>query len=90
MTALEVRPNIEVATFRPMDRDHSATPRDPTLWPVRIFRLGEEPGDDLSATTTPGQRLEMVWTLRDRMWELTGRPIPTYSRSEMPIKIIRS
>ncbi len=72
-----------------MDRDHSAIPRDPTRWPVRVFRLGEEPGDDLSATTTPGQRLEMVWTLRDRMWELTGRPIPTYSRSEMPIKIIK-
>ena len=73
-----------------MDRDHSTTPRDPTLWPIRVFRLGEEPGDDLSATTTPGQRLEMVWTLRDRMWELTGLPIPTYARSEMPIKIIRS
>lgn len=73
-----------------MERDHSTTRRDPTLWPIRIFRLGEEPGDDLSDTTTPGQRLEMVWTLRDRMWELTGQPIPTYSRSEIPIKIIRS
>lgn len=73
-----------------MERDHSTTRRDPTLWPIRIFRLGEEPGDDLSDTTTPGQRLEMVWTLRDRMWELTGQPIPTYSRSEMPIKIIKS
>ena len=72
-----------------MPHDHSALPRDPALWPVRVFRLGEEPGDDLSASTTLSQRLEMVWTLRDRMWELTGRPVPTYSRSDMPIRIIR-
>ncbi len=72
-----------------MPRNSAAFPRDPALWPVRVFRLGEEPDDDLSASTTPGQRLEMVWTLRDRMWELTGRPVPTYARSEMPIRIIR-
>jgi hypothetical protein len=73
-----------------MDRDEAAPRRDPARWPVRVFRLGEEPGDDLSATTTVGQRIAMIWMLRDRMWELTGRPIPTYSRSEMPVRIIRS
>jgi hypothetical protein len=73
-----------------MDRDRSAIPRDPAVWPLRVFRLGEEPGDDLSLTTTLGQRLEMVWLLRDRMWELTGLPVPSYSRADMPIRIIRS
>ena len=63
--------------------------RDPSKWPLRVYRLGEEPGDDLSATTTLAERLEMMWTLRDRMWELTGRPLPTYRRSEIPIVVVR-
>jgi hypothetical protein len=54
-------------------------------WPVRKFRLGSEPGPDLSATTTPEQRLEMVWPLTLEAWALTGRPIPKYSRSETPV-----
>jgi hypothetical protein len=58
-------------------------------WPIRIYRLGEEPGDDLSALTTPEQRLEMVTLLTARMWELTGQPFPSYARSAMPVRIIR-
>ena len=55
-----------------------------------VFQLGREPADDLSATTTAAERLEMVVILSRRMWELTGRPIPVYSRSEMPVQLIRS
>ena len=58
-------------------------------WPVRVYRLGEEPGDDLSAVTTPEQRLEMVAVLTQRMWELTGHPAPSYRREEMPGRVIR-
>jgi len=53
------------------------------LWPVRIFRLGEEPGDDLSAVTTAEERLAMVGELSRRMWELTGRPVPSYPRAAL-------
>lgn len=56
---------------------------------ARVFRLGEEPGDDLSATTTPEQRLEMVAELSRRMWELSGRPRPAYTRAAMPGRVIR-
>lgn len=63
--------------------------RDPARWPVHVYRLGEEPGEDLSATTTLTERLEMMWILRDRMWELTGRPVPSYRRSEIPIRLVR-
>jgi hypothetical protein len=55
-------------------------------WPIRKFRLGSEPGPDLSAITTPEQRLEMVWPLTLEAWALTGRPIPKYSRSEIPVR----
>jgi hypothetical protein len=57
--------------------------------PARVFRLGDEPGDDRSAVTTPEQRIEMVAELSRRMWELTGRPVPTYTRASMPGCVIR-
>lgn len=56
---------------------------------IRVFRLGEEPGDDLSSTTTAEDRLEMVFELSRRMWELTGRPLPTYDRRNIPVRIVR-
>ncbi|MBI4421881.1 MAG: hypothetical protein HY560_13740 [Gemmatimonadetes bacterium] len=58
-------------------------------WPVRVYRLGEEPSDDLSGTTTPEQRLEMVAQLSQRMWELSAKPVPSYSRADMPGRVLR-
>jgi len=59
-------------------------------WQAHVFRLGEEPpGDDLSAVTTAEQRLEMVWELTAWMWELSGQPLPSYSRADMPVRVIR-
>lgn len=56
---------------------------------ARVFRLGEEPNDDLSATTTPEERLAMVDVLSRRMWELSGRPMPSYTRRSMPVAVRR-
>jgi len=58
-------------------------------WPIRIFPLGEEPRDDLAATTTVKERLAMVTLLSERCWKLTGKSIPTYSRATMPGRVIR-
>lgn len=63
--------------------------RDPSNWPVKVYRLGDEPGDNLAAETTADERLEMMWVLRDRMWELTGRPLPGHARRDTPIRIVR-
>ncbi|MGH7656032.1 MAG: hypothetical protein ACREN6_15355 [Gemmatimonadaceae bacterium] len=63
--------------------------RDPSKWPVRIFRLGSEPRDDLLPSTTAEQRLEMVATLSRRAWELTGRAVVPIPRSEWPIVVRR-
>lgn len=57
-------------------------------WPVRILAHGEETGDDLSASTTPEERIEMVWDLSRRMWLLTGRPLPHTARKDLPVRII--
>lgn len=58
-------------------------------WPIRIYRLGEEPSEDLSATTTPKERLAMVEELTREAWELAGLPWPTYRRSEIPVRWFR-
>jgi hypothetical protein len=59
-------------------------------WPIRVYKLGEEPADDLSATTTAAERLAMMWPLTLQVWALTGRPLPDYKRSETPIRVVPS
>jgi len=59
-------------------------------WPIRVYRLGEEPGDDLSARTTPAQRLAMMWPLAREAWAVAGRALPSYGRNETPISIRRT
>ena len=56
-------------------------------WPVRVFALGEAPGDDLSATTTPEQRLAMMWDLALEAWQLSGRELPAYDRAATPVTL---
>jgi hypothetical protein len=58
--------------------------RSPADWPVRVVPLSED-RPDLSATTTPEQRLAMVWELTVEAWAWAGLPIPDYPRSAMPV-----
>ena len=58
-------------------------------WSLRVFRLGEEPTEDLSATTTVAERLAMMWPLALDAFAMTGQPMPTYTRDEMPGRVIR-
>ena len=59
-------------------------------WPVRRYRLGEEPGDDLSSTTTATERLAMMWPLAEAAWAMSGRAIPDYPRGAAPGRIFRN
>jgi hypothetical protein len=56
-------------------------------WPVRVYRLGADPSDDISATSTPEQRLAMMWPLALEAFSLVGRPLPDYRRSETPVAL---
>ena len=58
-------------------------------WPLRVFKLGSEPTEDLSATTTVAERLAMMWPLALDAFALAGQPLPTYTRSDMPGRVIR-
>ena len=72
-----------------MDSDRAARRAARARWPVRKFRLGAEPGPDLSATTTASERLAMMWPLAREAWAFSGRAIPDYPRHRSPIRIIR-
>ena len=56
--------------------------------PVRMYRLGEEPDDDLRDRTTAEERLEILRELTERAWTFTGRPFPSYSRDEIPVRVV--
>lgn len=58
-------------------------------WPARVHRLGEAPAENLSDSTTAAERLGMMWQLAQDAWAMAGREIPSYPRSEMPIRIRR-
>ena len=58
---------------------------DRQQWPVRVFHRGDEPGDDLSATTTPQARLAMMWPLAEEAFTLAGRATAAIPRDRLPI-----
>lgn len=72
------------------DRERKERAAARRSWPIRVYRLGEEPGDDLSSTTTATERLAMMWPLAVDAWASSGQPIPDYPRNDMPVRIIRA
>jgi len=60
-----------------------------SAWPIRRFRLGEEPPDDLAGLTTAEERLRMMWRMAREGWALAGRSLPGYKRSEIPSRLYR-
>ena len=58
-------------------------------WPIKRFRLGEEPSDDLSDVTTPAERIAMMWALAVSAWKVAGRPLPVYERRDIPARLFR-
>ena len=73
----------------PEDPDRKARAAARRSWPIRVYNLGEEPDEDLSATTTAAERVEMVWQLTLDAWAASGRPIPDYPREKIPVRVIR-
>lgn len=45
--------------------------------------------EDLCSTTTAEERMAMMWELAVGAWSLTGKPFPTYTRAEMPGRVLR-
>jgi len=73
-----------------MEKTSTPPPRDRASWPVKKYRLGEEPSDDLSGSTTAAERLAMVQELSDQAWLMTGRELPVYDRETIPGRVLRN
>lgn len=69
--------------------DPIARKKDRANWPIVCFRVGEEPGDDLSATTTAAERVAMMWPLAVEAWSAAGRQMPEYRREGIPGRLFR-
>lgn len=55
---------------------------------ARVFRLEEEPPDDLTDATTIAERVEMVDALSQEAWRLAGVPVSRVDHSQMPMKLV--
>jgi hypothetical protein len=52
-------------------------------------RLGEEERVDARDTSSVDERIALVAVLTREQWAFAGLPVPTYTRAEMPGRIIR-
>jgi hypothetical protein len=51
---------------------------------ARVVALASEEASDARVARTPAERIALVAELSRRMWELTKRPVPSYTRRTMP------
>ena len=54
---------------------------------ARVVALRSDEASDARVPGTPSERLELLRDLSRRMWALTKRPLPSYSRSSIPVKL---
>jgi hypothetical protein len=72
-----------------MEKISDSSARDRRNWPGKVYRLGSEPSDDLSRSTSPEERLAMMWELAEAGWVWAGRSFPDYDRENMPGRVLR-
>lgn len=56
---------------------------------ARVRSLREEGSGDVTAGATPAECVALVEELTREAWALARRPLPTYTRSTMPIRVVR-
>ena len=54
---------------------------------ARVVPLENDDAGDGRVAGSATQRLAILADLSRRMWALTGRPYPSYTRATMPVKI---
>jgi hypothetical protein len=52
--------------------------------------LDDQADAALVLDATPARRIAMVWQITLDVWATSGRPLPSYTRAEMPGRLIRS
>jgi len=54
---------------------------------ARVVPLRSDEASDARVAGTAAERLALLAELSRRMWTLTQRPLPSYTRSTMPLKL---
>ena len=54
---------------------------------ARIVPLRSDEASDARVGGTPEARLALLAELSRRMWALTRRPLPSYTRATMPVRV---
>ena len=58
-------------------------------WPIRRGTLRDEPLTDERIPDDVDARIAMVATLTRSQWAFADKPLPRYSRADMPGKVFR-
>jgi hypothetical protein len=61
--------------------------RDRRMMTARVVPLRSDEAADGRVGGTVAERLALVGELSRRMWALTKRPMPSYTRETMPVKL---
>jgi hypothetical protein len=59
-------------------------------WPIRKTTLDDDDAEDHSESTTADERLAMMARLALDSWASSGMPWPSYTRAEMPGRVLRN
>lgn len=54
------------------------------MW-IRKTRLGDETDP---APVTGAEAVSLVWRLTQQAWSLSGQPMPTYRRDQIPFRFV--
>ena len=56
---------------------------------ARVVPLRSREASEPPCPPTAAERIALVTRLSREMWALSGKPLPTYTRSTMPIVLVR-
>lgn len=59
-------------------------------WPGAVTTLDDQIDAALVRDATPARRIAMVWQITLDVWASSGRSLPSYTRAEIPGRVIRS
>lgn len=74
----------------PTDPDRAARALRRASWPGAVTTLDDQADAAIVRHGTPAQRIAMVWQITLDVWASSGRPLPSYTRAEIPGRLIRS
>lgn len=72
-----------------VDGGRSERAKQRAEWVGRKTTLGGQDDATVVRHGTPGERIEMLWQVTWDAWVSSGRPLPNYTRAEMPGRLIR-